>query len=212
MENVFSFTLRELGGAVLLFSGLCAFVGAIWKNRIHLREKHEFDMALHHLKSEYEEQTQLLEHELQIQRQAAQLGHAELIVRRAAIIDDVYKLLVDLHEAIYDTIRPDYFGREKPSKQQAYDSALPKFDKFVDGFEKNKIYFSKETAGKVSDFYVSAAQTLDQARVAINSGETLGRGKVPNLLELLTKIDNDLSQSRKAVEQDFRNLLRVNEV
>jgi hypothetical protein len=171
MEDVISLTFKELGGAAVLLAGLSGFIGAIWKNRIHLREKFQFDASLKHLESQHALQTQTFEHELRIERHAAQLGHAKLIEKRANIIDEVYKLLVDLHEAIFDTIRADYFGREKPKNQEAYDLALPKFDAFVDSFEKNKIYFSKDIAGKVSSFYVAAAQTLDQAMVSINSGE-----------------------------------------
>lgn len=212
MEEVISFTLKEIGGAAVVLAGLSGFVGAIWKNRIHLREKFQFDSDIKRLESQHARQTQALEHELQIERHAAQLGHAKLIEKRAGIIDEVYKLLVDLHEAIYDTIRPDYFGREKPTNQEAYDLALPKFDVFVESFEKNKIYFSKDIAEKVSEFYVAAAQTLDQARVAINSGESLGTGDTPNPQELFEKVNYEMGEARKAVEHDFREILRVNEV
>ncbi len=223
MEELISFTLKEIGGAVVLIAGLSGFVGAIWKNRIHLREKFQFDSDIKHLESQHARQTQALEfqyarqaqaleHELQIERHAAQLGHAKLIEKRAGIIDEVYKLLVDLHEAIKDTIRPDYFGREKPTNQETYDLALPKFDAFVESFEKNRIYFSENIAEKVSKFYVAAAQTLDQARVAINSGESLGRGDTPNLQKLFEKVNYEMGEARKAVEHDFRAILRVSEV
>ena len=212
MEEVISITLKELGGAAVLLAGLSSFIGAIWKNRIHLREKHSFDVSLKNLESQHARQIQTLEHELQIQRHAAQLGHAKLIEKRAAIIDEVYKLLVELHEAIYDTIRPDYFGRPKPSKQEAYDLALPKFDRFVDSFEKNKIFFSKDISEKVTKFYVSAAQALDQARVAINSSESPGQGNSLNLEKLFEKVNYEMGEARKAIEQDFRGILRVNEV
>ncbi|NCC85830.1 MAG: hypothetical protein EOM03_17180 [Clostridia bacterium] len=212
MEEVISITLKELGGTAVLLAGLSGFVGTVWKNRIHLKEKFQFDATLKNIESQHARQTQTLEHELQIERHAAQLGHAKLIEKRASIIDEVYKLLVDLHEAIYDTIRPDYFGRQKPTNQEAYDLALPKFDAFVDGFEKNKIYFSKEMADKLSGFYVAAAQTLDQARAAINSDESLGIGETPNLQKLFEEVNYEMGEARKALEYDFRNILRVNEV
>lgn len=212
MEEVIGLTLRELGGAAVILAGLSGFVGAVLKNRIHLRDKYNLDVSLKHLESQYARETQALEHELQIQRHAAQLGYAKLIEKRANVIDEVYKLLVELHEAIYDTIRPDYFGRQKPSKHEAYESALPKFDSFIEGFEKNKIYFSEEVAEKVSKFYVAAAQTLDQARVAIDSGESLGRGETPNLQKLFEKISYEMGGARKAIEQDFRAILKVGEV
>ncbi|MBB1404809.1 hypothetical protein H5079_04185 [Pseudoalteromonas sp. SG44-5] len=212
MDEILSFTLKEIGGAAAILAAFSAFLGAIWKNRIHMREKYQFDAALKQIESSHARQTQTLEHELQIERHAAQLGHAKLIEKRASIIDDVYKLLVELHEAIYDTIRPDYFGRDKPSKQEAYELALPKFDSFVESFEKNKIYFSTDIAKRVSEFYVAAAQTLDQSRVAISSGESLGRSDTPNLQKLFEKVNYEMGQARKAVEEDFRGILRVGEV
>ncbi|EKN3724276.1 TPA: hypothetical protein ACPZRY_001751 [Yersinia enterocolitica] len=212
MDEVISFTLKEIGGGSVILATFFTFLGAIWKNRIHLREKYQFDVALKQLEVSHANKTQSLEHALQIERHAAQLGHAKLIEKRANIIDDVYKLLVELHEAIYDTIRPDYFGRDKPSKQEAYELALPKFDSFVESFEKNKIYFSFDIAIKISEFYVAAAQTLDQARIVIKSGESLGRGDTPNIQKLFEKVNHEMDQARKSVEKDFRNILRVDDV
>ncbi len=212
MEEIINFILKEIGGVDVLIAGVSVFVGRIWASRIHLREKFQFDAKIKHLESQHTNQLQILEHKLQIERHIAQLGHAKLIEKRAAIIDEVYKLLVELHKAIYDTIRPDYFGREKPTNQEAYELALPKFDVFVENFEKNKIYFSKDIAEKVSKFYVAAAQTLDQARLAINSGESLGKGETPNLQKLFEKVNHEMGEARKAVEHDFRDILRVNEV
>ncbi|WP_312373916.1 hypothetical protein [Stutzerimonas nitrititolerans] len=212
MDEIINLTFKEIGGAAVLLAGLSAWLGTVWKNRIHMQEKHAIDIALKNIEAGHAQKTQSLEHELQIQRHAAQLGHAKLIETRAALIDQCYKLLVELHEAIYDTIRPDYFGRGKPSKQEAYDTALPKFDLFISHFEKNKIYFSRDIAEKISEFYVAAAQTLDQARAAINSGESLGHSETPNLQRLFEKVNFEMNEVRKAIEQDFRDILRVHEV
>ncbi|WP_204281190.1 hypothetical protein, partial [Proteus mirabilis] len=69
---------------------------------------------------------QINEHNLTIERYATQLSHANLIERRADVIDNIYKLMVELHEVVYTTIRPDYFGRPTPSIHMAYELALPK--------------------------------------------------------------------------------------
>lgn len=212
MNEIFDLTLKEIGGAAVLIAGLSAWIGAVLKNRIHLKEKNKFDVSLKKLEAEHARQTQALEHSLQIERHSAILGHSKLIEKRVAIIDQNYKLLVDLHDAIFDTIRPDYFGREKPSKEEAYDHALPKFDSFVKHFESNKIYFSESTCKEVSKLYVAAAQTLSQARVAIESGESFEQENTPNLQKLFNKVNYDMGEARKIVEQDFRSILRVGEV
>ncbi|KHT35168.1 hypothetical protein RC99_11200 [Pectobacterium carotovorum subsp. carotovorum] len=114
MGEIISFTLKEIGGISALVIAFFTFMGAIWKNKIHLREKYQFDVALKEFEAKHARETQSLEHALQIERHSAQLGHAKLIEKRASVIEDVYQLLVELHTAIFDIIRPDYFGRSKP--------------------------------------------------------------------------------------------------
>jgi hypothetical protein len=212
MEQVFALTLAQLGGVSVLIAGLAGWLGKVLKDRIHLREKAAVDVRIAELKAEHARIAQSLEHELQIERHAAHLGHSKLIEKRAAIIDENYKLLVAMHEAIFDTIRPDYFGREKPSKSEAYELALPRLDAFMEHFEKNKIYFSKDIAKNISGFYVAAAQTLDQARVVINSNQSLADGVTDELQVLFNKVNTEMGKARSEVENDFRNILRVGEV
>ncbi|KIC83520.1 hypothetical protein [Pseudomonas sp. C5pp] len=210
MDDFFN-SLTGLISSGVTIAGLSAWLGNVWRDRINSKEKARNEIFIEQLKTEHARQTQCLEHELQIERHAVQLGHAKLIEKRAMFIDECYKLLVDLHEAIYDTIRPDYFGRKRPSIQQAYEFALPKFDAFVESYEKNKIYFSRKTSEKISSFYVAAAKTLDQSRVAMRSGESLGQGETPNLQKLFEKVEYQMHEARKAVEQDFRQLMYVHE-
>ncbi|MEW5559496.1 hypothetical protein AB1287_04415 [Enterobacter asburiae] len=202
-------TLKEISGWLI---AVVTFLGAIWKNRMHLKEKYQFDVLLKEHEAMHARKMQSLENALQIERNLVQLGHAKLIEKRASIIDDVYKSLVELHEASCDTIRPDYFGRHKPSNKEAYDLALPKFDSFIDIFERNKIYFPSDVAIKISTFYVAAAKTLDQARVVINSGESYSQGNTPNLQKLFEQVNYTMGEARKTVEEEFRNILRVQDI
>lgn len=211
MDEFFNSLMGQIGSGVTI-AGLSAWLGNVWRDRINSKDTARTDFFIEQLKTEHTRQTQRLEHALQIERHTVQLSHAKLTEKRAMFIDESYKLLVDLHRAIYDTIRPDYFGRKRPSTQQAYESALPKFDAFVENYEKNKIYFSNKSSETVSKFYVSAAQTLDQSRVAIRSGESLGQGETPNLQKLFEKVEYEMHEARKAVEQEFRNLMYVQEI
>ncbi|MGF6400313.1 hypothetical protein ABH905_003979 [Pseudomonas frederiksbergensis] len=211
MDGFFNSLMGQISSGVTI-AGLSAWLGNVWRDRINSKDKARNEIFIQQLKTEHTRQTQSLEHALQIERHTVQLSHAKLIEKRAMFIDESYKLLVDLHEAIYDTIRPDYFGRKRPSIQQAYESALPKFDAFVESYEKNKIYFSKKTSEKISNFYVSAAKTLDQSRIAMRSGESLGQGETPNLQKLFEKVEYEMHEARKAVEQEFRQFMYVQEV
>ncbi|WP_139794278.1 hypothetical protein [Chromobacterium violaceum] len=205
-------TIKEMGGAAVIIAGLSVWLGKRWEARISLHEKSKIDVQIKYMEALHARKTQSLEHELLIARNAAQLGHAKLIEKRAALIDDSYKFLVELHEAIFDIFRPDFFGRKKPKMPEAYEITLLKFDDFVINFEKNKIYFSPDVAKKISEFYVKAALAIDQARVAIQSGESLGCGETPQLVELFNKVNYEMMEARKIIEDDFRGILRTNEI
>lgn len=210
MEVLASFNaLLGQGTVLFVIGGVSAWVGSIWKDRIILREKSRHDLLVEQIKSEFSLRMQHLENALIVERNLVQLGQTKLVEKRAAFIDETYRLLVDLHESIYKTIRPDYFGRPSPTIEIAYELALPKFDALVEGYEKNKIYFSKATSGKIADFYVTAAQALDQARVAMHSEEMLGRGETPQLQSLFERVNYKMHEARKAVEDEFRQLMHV---
>jgi hypothetical protein len=187
-------------------------LASVQKTRIKAREEAKYKDELQVKSQEFQYKSQLLEHELQIERHAAQLGHAKLIEKRIEIIDQSYKHLVNLHNMVQDSIRPDYFGRDKPSTKEAYELALPLFDAFTHHFESNKIYFSKGFAKSISGFYVSAAQALDQARVVFNSGEKLSEGVTKDLQSLFIKAIGDTESARNEIENQFRGILRVEEI
>ncbi|EKJ5338145.1 hypothetical protein PGI88_004246 [Vibrio vulnificus] len=75
MDQIFELTLAQIGGASVLLSGLAGWLGKVWKDRIHLREKAVIDIDIAELKAEHARKAQSLEHELQLERHAAQLGH-----------------------------------------------------------------------------------------------------------------------------------------
>jgi hypothetical protein len=212
MTDVLNYMLDGIGGPALILAGFSAFLGAVWKNRIHLKEKHGYEAQIKKMEQSHAKETQFLEHELQVQRHAVQLGHSKLIEKRAEMIGEIYRLLVDLHDSIFDIIRPDFFGRSKPPKEEIYDWSLRKFDVLVKDFEKNKIYFSKDVSERISKFYVSAAQALNEARKSVEAGEHLGKGLTPNLQKIFDKVNNEMWSAREAVEQDFREILQAEKV
>lgn len=195
------------GAAVLILLFIGALIGNLIKDLINIKNRNKYDEKLKTLENQYSLIKQLNEHNLATERYSLQLVHSNLIEKRALIIDDIYKLLVELHEEIYSTVRPDYFGREKPSKQLAYERALPKFDSFIDKFEKNKIYLSSETSQKISKFYNSAARALDQARIVFNSSESISTDISPEIQKLYETISSDMEKARETVEYEFRNIL-----
>ncbi|MBB6652289.1 hypothetical protein [Proteus mirabilis] len=158
MDNLIKLTIENYGIvagtiAIALLS-LGGFVASVLRDSINLKNKHKNDENLKAFDIQNTIIKQINEHNLTIERYATQLSHANLIERRADVIDNIYKLMVELHEVVYTTIRPDYFGRPTPSIHMAYELALPKLDKFIEQYEKNKIYFSYETSKILSKFII----------------------------------------------------------
>ncbi|MDG6398413.1 hypothetical protein QCD79_00255 [Pseudomonas quasicaspiana] len=216
-------SLIALLGVPTAFScvaGISAWFGSIWRDRLNgkIKVKNALEIEqlkatntfnLEKLKDTHARETKNLEQQLQIERHATQIAHTHLFEKRALVIDESYKLLVELNNAIYETFRPDYFGRSRLPMQQAHDLALSKFDTFIEEFEKHRIYFTASTSKIISSFYAAAAQALDQSRVVISSGERWGIGDTPQLQKLFDAVEYKMQEARDAVESDFRELMHV---
>ena len=211
MDNLIKLTIENYGIvagtiAIALLS-LGGFVASVLRDSINLKNKHKNDENLKAFDIQNTIIKQINEHNLIIERYATQLSHANLIERRADVIDNIYKLMVELHEVVYTTIRPDYFGRPTPSIHMAYELALPKLDKFIEQYEKNKIYFSYVTSQILSKFHYSAMKALNQARIASSTNENKSASINPELQKLFEEINGNMTKAREAVENEFRNIL-----
>lgn len=195
--------------------GLAGVLAAVWQNRIKLQDRYTFERqsaALQH-------QLDLAKSEVAHKRKESELLLAcladkdkalfeQLIKRRGEIIDENYKLLVALYKACRDTLEPDYFGREKLRTKEAYEAALPKFDEYKAHFDRNKIYITKETAKKVTEYLVEVFDALTKARVVWQNNVRFDGGEpAPELRSLFNQIEGKLSEAKAIIEDEYRRYL-----
>ncbi|MCK2045598.1 MULTISPECIES: hypothetical protein [Chromohalobacter] len=195
--------------------GLAGFLAAVWQNRIKLRDKHFFERK----SAELQHQLELAKLEITHKNKESELLLAsladkdralfeQLIKRRGEIIDENYKLLVALYSACRDTLEPDHFGRKKPDTKDAYEAALPKFDDYKRHFDLNKIYFTKETAEKVSEYLVAVFGALTDARVVYQKDVRFNGGQpAKELQSLFNRIEGELSGAKLTIEDEYRRYL-----
>ncbi|WP_372880190.1 hypothetical protein [Psychromonas sp.] len=211
MNKTFEMTMIEL-----IALGVLIFLFSIWFARIFNSGKLRRQQAknadyIEKLNTEHAQQQQALENDLKFERQSAQLGHAHLIEKRVAVLDQGYKYLVDFDGAIHAAVRPVPGAENTASQQEAYDLAVLRFTSFVTFFERNKLYFSRGVAKKVSKSHASIATTLDLMRALLYANQTLSNGINEELQSLFNKADSEIRRARLDIESELRVILRVEE-
>lgn len=212
MNKIVEMTTIELIAAGLLIFLLSIWFAKVWHNRKLRRQKARLDSHIETLKSKHSKKLQSVENELQLERQSNQVAYAHLIEKRVAVMDQGYKYLVDFDDAIHAAIRPAASAEKTPSQQETYDLAMLKFTSFVTFFERNKVYFSKGVAKKVSKSHAAIAASLDLMRALLYANQTLSSGINEELQSLFNKADSEITRARAEIESELRAILRVEDV
>jgi len=207
--------LESTVGIKTVLVGLGGVLAYIWKNRVHLRDKYHYEKLIDVERNEHEIRISQLRSELdQSSKYYEQMRtsfidkekmlFAKIVEKIGEVIDENYKLLVKLYNSCKSILEPDLFARSKPEMSVAYENALPCFDKYLEHFENNKIYFTKDASDKLSKFLLSVDNSLGKARGAINSGQKLGIGPQDALHSLFRAVTGELSDAKYVIEEEFR--------
>ena len=205
MNKIFEMTTIELIAVGLLIFFLSIWFSKISNNRALRQQKARLDAHIKTLKSTHRQKLQSVESELQLERQSNPLAHAHLIEKRVAVLDQGYKYLVDFDDAI----RPVRNTEKMTAQQQSYDSALLRFSSFVSFFERNKIYFSKRVAKKVSKSHAAITVSLDLMNALLYANQTSSNGINEALQNLFNKANTEIMQTRTDIEAELRAILRI---
>ena len=205
MNKIFEMSMIELLAAGLLIFLLSIWFGKVWNNRKLRGQKAKLDADIEALKANHKGKLQSLENELQVERQSNPLAYAHLIEKRVAVLDQGYKYLVDFDDAI----RPVQNSDEIAVQQQSYDSALLRFTSFVSFFERNKVYFSRGVAKKVSKSHAAIAVSLDLMSALLYANQTSSNGINDALQNLFNKANSEITRARVDIESELRAILRV---
>ena len=202
MNKMFEVNMIELMVGALLIFLLSVWIGKVWNNKVLRKKKATFDAYVETLNGKHAHKVASLENELKVDRHSLKLADTHLIEKRVAVIDQCYKALADFDQVIVEVRSSD----KNLSPQEKYDLALLRFTAFVSFFEINRVYFSAETAKKVSKSHVSSAVTLD-----LIANQTLSNVSNEELQSLFNKLNSEVNRTRQVIESEMRAILQIDQ-
>jgi len=196
----------KLTDFVLLLIGAIvgAFVGPYLKERgKNLATKKDIESltdVVERIRSDYKKE----EHRYQ-------LTSAGLLKKRAEVIEQLYKMIVDIEEVFQQVV--DFAEWEDQPKDELRKKAGALLYEFVREYKKNRIYFSDDLCEKLQGFVTLIYQKSMPYSIALTSklkGETL-KDSTETWVAANEAFQTEIPQARQAIENEFRGLLGVNE-
>jgi hypothetical protein len=151
-----------------------------------------------------------LKHSLEVLAAEHQVRFSKLHEKRADVIAELYKLLVEAFWAAQSFVSPMEFGGEK-SKPEKHQEAITKLREFFTFFGTHRIYLPEsicklldkavdDVGSHVIDFGVYV--TMPQP-----PGPGLLEGKMETWIRAYQILDKEIPVARKAIEGEFRRIL-----
>jgi len=141
-----------------------------------------------------------------------QVSYAGLLKKRADVIEELYHLIVDTEEM---------FGRfvglaewkGDPTKDELRKEGGRLLYDFLRKYKKNRIYFSEQVCEKLQSYSDSINKVVKPFSVALTSRMEEGSFKefTSQWIESNKDFNEQIPQVRKAIEEEFRRLLGVEE-
>lgn len=203
--NTFGIIIASIGGSAALF----AVVG--WLSRSIISQLLSKDIEAFKSKLQYDSQLELTKFKSELERSAFehQVRFSQLHEKRADIIADLFGVIVDLHSSVDNFILflPAATADDSDKNLKSLHNAV---DKFKLTFEKNRIYFNKETCELIDSFNESMSKPVSELVMHIDiSGyqnwDVLGKVWMAAQEKLYAEIED----IKEELEMEFRQLLGV---
>lgn len=142
-----------------------------------------------------------------------QVRFSRLHEKRAAVIAELYKKLVEMIRASGSFVSPAQWSGE-PSKQEKWKIAFKAIMDFHNYYDQHKIYFTPAVCVKLDLMFNKVFDPVNQFSFFVLYPEhvvgEVGAEKFETWRKAWTSIDKeDVPEARKALEQDFREILGV---
>ncbi len=142
-----------------------------------------------------------------------QVSCAGLLKKRADVIEELYHLIVDTEEM---------FGRfvglaewkDDPTKDELRKEGGRLLYEFLRNYKKNRIYFSEDVCGKLESYSDSIYKVVMPLSIALTIQNEEGHFKefTTQWIESNRDFNKQIPQVRRAIEEEFRRLLGVEDV
>jgi hypothetical protein len=199
--------ITTIGSQGMLLAAAAWLAKAVVSNRLTLdvekfktRLKADADLEIERLKSNL--QKTAIEH---------QVRFAKLHEKRAEVVADLYKYLVDAQQAGERFVFVDGYAEPK-ERLEAYNSTGQKLRELYFFVEKNRIYLPEHVCTKLTNFMDPVRKTVIGVGVYASIEHPTERTSEERnrvLMEAFQAYEGKIPAARRAVEEEFRNLLGV---
>ena len=209
-------TLQEFVFQILEKAVVVAAAVALVKFLGQSLVKNYLDKSINNYKAILEKQNQesieRLRHDLSLVAMQKNITFNKLHEKRGEVIASIYALIADVkrHGIIYSSP----VGYEGEDKDKQYENFVEKYNSLVEFFEKNKVYFPKETSKKLDDLIASTRDSFNKVSLAykkIDMQHNVKGEKSPytEWNEAWHYFKDEIEVARELLEGDFRQMLGV---
>jgi len=134
-----------------------------------------------------------------------------LHTKRAMIIEELYRCLVQAERDAKSLIQPLQFSGE-PSQEEKFTKALNSGNSLFESFECHRIYFTKESCERIDHFLQGLRNALIDFQLVLNSQKSGGAAAVKSVDTWIVTWDNlqkELPPIKADIEKDFREILGI---
>ncbi len=163
------------------------------------------------LKSESEEASQKLRHDLEKATIEHQVRFSKLHEKRAEVIAELYSLLVQAYWDISNFVSPMQSSGE-PSQYEKYATAMNAVADFYRFFDKRKIYLPEKSCAQVDEFVREMRnKAIGFGVYAKYEDEQLPAGSIKEKLDAWTEawgyLEKKVPEAKSALENELRSIL-----
>ena len=137
-----------------------------------------------------------------------QVRYQSLHVKRAEVIAELYSLLVQAeHDAV--SLANPFQGAGEPSQVEKSKEAFTSGKAFYDYFERNKIYFKKESCERISNFIQGLNHSLIDFNFVLDAlnHQYDAKERTKEWAKVWEKLTKELAQIKAEIEEEFREIL-----
>jgi len=148
-------------------------------------------------------------HDLQREAEKDAIRFKGLHAKRANIIDDIYKKLVETYTSFSSLMNPWQAIGELPEDAKRK-IAMAHFNDFSNHFQLNKIYFTKDTADKIEGFILELRRLWNEFHTPKYNEHGTQYRDVDAWSKVWDYTREEIPKLREQIEKDFRDILGAN--
>lgn len=209
MFQDFIITVISSAAVSSVLAGLLIWLTKSWiSERLKNAIKNEYDEKLETHKSQLKAQTDIevekLKSSLSIAAAEQGVKFSTLHKDRAEVIANTYALLKDVYRTMQDYVKIFEPAGDKP-REERKQLAVDAHKAFSDYYPKKLIYLPSQTVTKLEEINGELVRTFNE--FVFNIDYQQGAGDANKWNEIFTKMNGEMQDALKELENEFRKLL-----